>query len=130
MKSIFAVIILIFGSAAWAEATPTPVEQYLMSQGVEIGMAFTSETGLKAIVADAGGQKRLFYVTPDGKHLIAGNVYDAQGKNLTELDLSRVQVPMETGIRLTDKQLTDLYERASHASAKLQGRSNHSCPPS
>ena len=43
---------------------PTEAEQYLLNQGVNISATFPSSTGMKAILADMGGQKRLFYVTP------------------------------------------------------------------
>ncbi|AXZ89092.1 TPA: thiol:disulfide interchange protein DsbG [Pseudomonas aeruginosa] len=76
--------------AAAAETTEvTPVESYLMSKGNTIAQAFPAASGMKGIVVDNGAEKRLFYVTPDGKSLLAGVMFDTQGANLTSVDLAR-----------------------------------------
>lgn len=107
------------GAAPEPAQKPTEAEQYLLNQGVNISATFPSSTGMKAILADMGGQKRLFYVMPDGKQLISGNVYDAKGRNLTEYDLSRVAIPVSDNVQLTEQQLKDVFSRAEHAAAKL-----------
>lgn len=74
--SLLAAVMQLVTTHAWAvdadASKPTPVEQHLMSKGVKIAQTFPSASGLKAIVADNGKEKRLFYVTPDGKSLLVG----------------------------------------------------------
>ncbi|WP_357432374.1 hypothetical protein, partial [Micromonospora sp. NPDC049679] len=65
------------------------MESYLMSKGNMIVHAFPAASGMKGIVVDNGAEKRLFYVTPDGKSLLAGVMFDTQGANLTSVDLAR-----------------------------------------
>lgn len=76
-------------AAAAETAEVTPVESYLMSKGNMIVQAFPAASGMKGIVVDNGAEKRLFYVTPDGKSLLAGVMFDTQGANLTSVDLAR-----------------------------------------
>lgn len=78
--------------AATGQGQPTEAERYLLGQGVKIPTAFQSPSGLKAIVADNGRERKLMYVTPDGKHLILGMVYDTAGNNLTSDDMNRSAV--------------------------------------
>lgn len=101
---------------------PTPVEQHLMSKGVKIAQAFPSASGLKAIVADNGKEKRLFYVTPDGKSLLVGSVYDAVGTNVTTADLSRAGVSDVSGLpSLSDGQLQSIWARAEKLNWVAEG---------
>lgn len=96
-----------------AAGKPSLVEQHLMSKGVKIAQTFPSASGLKAIVADNGKEKRLFYVTPDGKSLLAGTVFDAAGVNVTADDLSRAGVTDSTGLpTLSGDQLQSIWSRA------------------
>lgn len=84
--------LLTFAAGLAAAATPTAAERHLMASGSRIVQRFKSVGGLDAVVADNGKEKRLFYVTPDGQALIAGLVFDAQGRNVTTSDLSRAGV--------------------------------------
>ncbi|MGZ1522169.1 thiol:disulfide interchange protein DsbG [Xanthomonas citri] len=68
---------------------PTPAEQFLIGQGAKITKAFISESGLKAVVADNGRTKQLFYIAPNGKYLMSGTVYDSVGGNVTSNDVAR-----------------------------------------
>ena len=76
---------------------PTEAERFLLSQGVKIPMAFQSASGMKAIVADNGSERKLMYVAPDGKHLILGMVYDTAGNNLTNDDMNRSAIRPSEG---------------------------------
>jgi thiol:disulfide interchange protein DsbG len=78
--------------AAAVQSKPTPAEQYLLSKGVKILQSFPSASGLRAIVADSGTEKRLFYVTPDGKSLILGLVFDTEGNSVTGADMKKAGV--------------------------------------
>ena len=101
---------------------PTPAEKYLMSQGVNIGQAFMSRSGLKAIVADNGTERRLFYVAPDGNSLISGMVFDLGGVNITQEDMARFNVRDVGGNQvLGQDQLGGLWERAGELEYIAEG---------
>jgi thiol:disulfide interchange protein DsbG len=101
---------------------PTQAEQYLMKQGVKISQAFVSRSSLKAIVADNGAERRLFYVTPDGQSLISGMVFDLNGQNITSEDMARFNVKDVGGNQvLSDMQLEDLWKRAGELQYIAEG---------
>lgn len=94
---------------------PTLVEQHLMSKGVKIIQSFPSVSGFKAIVADNGKEKRLFYVTPDGKSLVAGIVFDTAGNNVTATDMTRAGVSDNGNANIKNipaPQLESIWSRA------------------
>ncbi|WP_307546539.1 thiol:disulfide interchange protein DsbG [Xanthomonas sacchari] len=97
MSVVAGVAMLVLAAVATAAAptpaqTPTIAERHLMASGVKVTHRFDSVSGLRAIVADNGSDKRLFYVTPDGKSLIAGLVFDDTGRNVTTDDMSRAGI--------------------------------------
>lgn len=113
IKGWAAALLMVFMGHAWAANTVTPVEKNLMAKGVQIVQTFPSSSGLKAIIADNGKEKRLFYVTPDGKSLIVGMVFDTNGENVTTADMSRAGVTDVGGAKtLTDAQLESIWARA------------------
>jgi len=112
IKGWAAALLIIFLGQAWAADTVTPVEKNLMTKGVKIVQSFPSASGLKAIIADNGKEKRLFYVTPDGRSLIVGMVFDTAGENVTTADMSRAGVTDVGGAKtLTDAQLESIWAR-------------------
>lgn len=83
---------VIVGMAIWASASLAAIseaETHLTASGARIVQTFNSVSGLKALVADNGKERRLFYASPDGKSLIVGTVFDAKGVNVTSADLAR-----------------------------------------
>jgi len=119
-----AILLAAFGSrAANTAPTPTAAEQRLMASGAKIVQAFPSVSGLKAIVADNGREKRLFYVTPDGNSLIVGNVFDSKGINVTTADTDRASIVASTaGVpSLTEAQLQDIWGRAEKLQWVVEG---------
>lgn len=70
-------------SVAFAAAPrPAPLEA-LEKRGLTIVGALPNPAGLNAYAAHMGTQPVALYVTPDGKHVIAGTLFDAAGKDLT-----------------------------------------------
>ena len=77
-------------SIAFAAAPrPAPLAA-LERQGLTIVDTFPSPGGLTAYAAHMGTEPVALYVTPDGKHVIAGTLFDAGGKNLTTEALAKV----------------------------------------
>ncbi|TAL63606.1 MAG: thiol:disulfide interchange protein DsbG [Burkholderiaceae bacterium] len=110
----------------WAQETLGPAEQHLVDSGSKITRRFTSASGLTAIVADNGKEQRLFYVTPDGKNIILGAVFDAAGHNLTAQDLAsavgRSSGPSASaGEAASEPDARPLFERATKAQWIAEG---------
>jgi thiol:disulfide interchange protein DsbG len=83
---------------AIAQERPAPLRA-LETQGVTIIGTFPAPGGLTAWAGYAGQQPVALYATPDGKHVIAGTMLDADGKNLTRTALENaVRGPMTAGI--------------------------------
>lgn len=73
--------ILVSGSACQPSVTQEDpgILEKLEQQGVVIVDTFSTPGGLKAWAAYLQGEPIAFYVTPDGKHLIAGTLIDSNG---------------------------------------------------
>lgn len=101
---------------------PTPAEQFLIGQGASITKAFVSESGLKAVVADNGRTKKLFYISPNGKYVLSGTIYDSVGGNVTSNDVARGGI--EDGGKaeaLTPEASGALWQQAEQASWIAEG---------
>jgi thiol:disulfide interchange protein DsbG len=84
--------------AADTDAARPAALKALEAQGVKIVGTFPSPGGLTAYAAYAGQQPVALYATPDGKHVIAGTMLDAEGKNVTRAALEQaVRAPMAAG---------------------------------
>jgi len=69
--------------------------QALEKQGVTVVGTFPAPGGLTAWAAYIGQRPLSLFVTPDGKHVIAGTLLDAQGKEVAEAALEQaVRGPM------------------------------------
>ena len=81
-------------------ATPRPAPlEALERQGLTIVGTFPSPGGLTAYAAHMGTEPVALYVTPDGKHVIAGTLFDAAGKNLTVAVLEKtLATPMANAV--------------------------------
>lgn len=88
------VVLIALASAAASQAlaaTPLPAPlQALQKQGLSIVGTFPSPGGMTAYAAHAGTEPIALYLTPDGKHVIAGSLFDATGRNLTTTALDKV----------------------------------------
>lgn len=72
--------------------------QALEKQGVTIVGTFPAPGGLTAWAGYIGQRPLSIFVTPDGKHVIAGTLLDAQGKEVAEAALEQaVRGPMTAG---------------------------------
>ncbi len=63
-------------AVAQNQGAVTPAEQRLLSKGVKVTQSFPSVSGLRAIIADSGTEKRLFSITPEGQSLIVAMVLE------------------------------------------------------
>ncbi len=74
--------VLLSASASGGDDYPPPV-QALVDQGVEIAAEFDTPAGLTGYAAFSQGQPFAFYLTPDGAHVVVGNMLDDEGRDLT-----------------------------------------------
>jgi thiol:disulfide interchange protein DsbG len=91
-----AAAVLAAASATSFAAPPVPAAvQALEKKGVTIVGTFPAPGGLTAWAAYAGQHPVALYLTPDGKHVIAGTMYDADGKEAAQDALEKaVRGPM------------------------------------
>jgi thiol:disulfide interchange protein DsbG len=84
-------------SAPASSQAPAAV-QALEKKGVTIVGTFPAPGGLTAWAGYAGQHPVALYVTPDGKHVIAGTMFDADGKEAADDALEKaVRGPMASG---------------------------------
>lgn len=90
--AVVVVIALASAAASLAFAAPplpAPLAA-LQKQGLSIVGSFPSPGGMTAYAGHAGTEPVALYLTPDGKHVIAGTLFDVNGKNLTTAGLEKV----------------------------------------
>lgn len=94
VTSTVVVLMIALASAAASlafAAPPLPATlAALQKQGLSIVGTLPSPGGMTAYAAHAGTDPVALYLTPDGKHVIAGTLLDATGKNLTAAGLEKV----------------------------------------
>ena len=91
MSTVVVLIALASAVSLVFAAPPLPAPlQALEKKGLSVVGKFSSPSGMTAYAAHAGTEPIALYLTPDGKHVIAGTLFDASGKNLTEAGLEKV----------------------------------------
>lgn len=97
--TVLALATLCAGAAAAPADPPPPIAvQALQKKGVTIVGTFPAPGGLTAWAGYAGQHPVALYVTPDGKHVIAGTMFDADGKEAADDALEKaVRGPMTSG---------------------------------
>ncbi|SEJ02243.1 thiol:disulfide interchange protein DsbG [Pseudomonas sp. NFR16] len=72
-----------------AEELPAPIKA-LEAKGATIKGSFDAPGGLKGYAAQYQNQGMALYLTPDGKHVLAGNLFDEKGEDLSEAPLQKL----------------------------------------
>lgn len=75
---------------------PAPV-QALVKQGVTIQGTLPAPDGYRGYLASYGGQPVPIYVMPDGKHAVAGTLFDADGNDLTRSAMAAAGPTLDAG---------------------------------
>jgi protein-disulfide isomerase len=92
------------------------VLRFLQSQGVKLTTLGT-EGGLPGYLGESPNSRmQVFYITPDGSHVIAGLMFDAQGANVTGVQLGEMQRRFESA----QKQLSPATTPAPAAASSSQ----------
>lgn len=96
--SSLVLVITLAHSAVSAQEKPASL-QALEKRGVNIVGTFPSPGGLTAWAGYMDTQPMVLYQTPDGKHVIAGTMFNANGKDVTEAMLGKaVDKRMSEGV--------------------------------
>lgn len=88
-------------ATTWVQAAPErpAALQALQKQGVTVVGTFPAPGGLTAWAGYIGQRPLALYETPDGKHVIAGTLLDAQGNEVAEAALEKaVRAPMADAV--------------------------------
>ena len=77
-----------------AEELPEAIKK-IEAKGAKIVGQFDAPDGLRGYAAQYQNRGLALYLTPDGKHVLLGNLYDADGNDLTSAPLQKlVYAPM------------------------------------
>ncbi len=77
-----------------AEELPAAVRQ-IEAKGAKVVGSFDAPNGLKGYAAQFQNRGVALYLTPDGKHVLVGSLFDEQGRDLSEQPLEQmVYAPM------------------------------------
>ncbi|WDH33602.1 thiol:disulfide interchange protein DsbG [Pseudomonas chlororaphis] len=81
-----------------AEELPLAIKN-IEAKGAKIVGSFDAPNGLKGYAAQYQNRGMALYLTPDGKHVLLGNLYDADGKDLSAEPLQKlVYAPMAKAV--------------------------------
>ena len=93
MNAWLVLVLALFASVAFAASDlPAPI-QALQKHGLTIRGKMPAPPGYKGYLADFKGQSLPVYLLPDGKHTVVGNLFDANGKDLTSGPFTRAMRP-------------------------------------
>ena len=80
------------------EALPKAIQQ-LQAKGAVIKGSFDAPDGLRGYAAEYQNNGIALYLTPDGKHVLVGSLFDEQGQDLSAAPLDKlVYGPMSKSI--------------------------------
>jgi len=82
LKVCLGMLLALFVTAAFAGTLPAPVKA-LQRQGLVIRGEMSAPPGFRGFLADYKGRRIPVYLLPDGKHTMIGNLFDADGRDLT-----------------------------------------------
>lgn len=113
---------------AHAEDWPAPIKQ-IEAKGAKIIGTFDAPSGLTGYAAQYQNRGMALYLTADGKHVIAGNLYDAQGNDLSTAPLEKlVYAPMAKEIWAKMEKSSWIQDGDKNAPRTVYLFSDPNCP--
>ena len=107
---------------------PKAIEQ-LQAKGAEIKGTFDAPNGLKGYAAAYQNNGIALYLTPDGKHVLVGSLFDEQGKDLSAEPLEKlVYAPMSKAIWAKMEKSAWIADGRDDAPRKVYLFSDPNCP--
>ena len=80
---------LLQSSLVHAEEWPAPIKK-IEAKGAKIIGSFDAPSGMRGYAAQYQNRGMALYLTPDGKNVLVGNLYDADGKDLSLAPLQKL----------------------------------------
>ncbi len=91
-------LVLLAAPLLHAEELPQAIQQ-LQAKGAVIKGSFDAPNGLRGYAAEYQNNGIALYLTPDGKHVLVGSLFDEQGQDLSAEPLEKlVYAPMSKAI--------------------------------
>ncbi|MGL5241522.1 MAG: thiol:disulfide interchange protein DsbG, partial [Kluyvera ascorbata] len=130
MKSTLLMALTLMPALAFA-STPLPdvVKRFSEQQNIKIIKEIDAPGGLKSWVGQYQDMGVTLFLTPDGKHVVSGYLYDDKGKNLSE-DFFKSEIYIPLGREMWQK-LNDahaLKEGPDSAERKVVVFADPFCP--
>jgi thiol:disulfide interchange protein DsbG len=126
--STLAVASLLTFQAALADDLPAPIKA-LQDKGANIKGSFDAPGGLKGYAAEYQKQGMALYLTPDGKQVLAGNLFNEKGEDLSDAPLQKlVYEPMTKELWNQMENSTWIADGAKTAPKVIYLFSDANCP--
>lgn len=111
-----------------AENLPKPIQQ-MQAKGAEIKGSFDAPNGLRGYAAQYQNNALALYLTPDGKHVLVGSLFDEQGKDLSAEPLQKlVYAPMSKALWAKMESAAWIADGNDSAPRKVYLFSDPNCP--
>jgi thiol:disulfide interchange protein DsbG len=111
-----------------AEELPAPIKA-LQAKGAHIVSSFDAPGGLRGYAAEYNKQAIALYLTADGEHVLAGNLYNAKGQDLSRAPLEKlVYEPMSKEIWAKLEKTTWIADGSQTAPKIVYLFSDANCP--
>ncbi|MGE7991996.1 thiol:disulfide interchange protein DsbG [Pseudomonas sp. NPDC089554] len=111
-----------------AEDLPKAVQQ-LEAKGAKIKGSFDAPNGLRGYAAEYQNNGIALYLTPDGKHVLVGSLFDEQGQDLSAEPLEKlVYAPMSKEIWANLEKTAWIADGKADAPRTLYVFSDPNCP--
>lgn len=101
-------------------AEMAPVLSWLQTQGVKLTY-LGDEGGLKAYLGEsANGKQQVFYVAPDGDHVVAGLLFKRDGMNVTGVQVGEMQQRFREAQQKYEEALKSSHEPSEDMKRQLR----------
>lgn len=128
LRSLLFVLSAAAAPIALAASYPAPV-QFMTEHGVKVLRRFPAPSGLTGYIGQVHGQSFAFYVTADGKSLLIGRLFDAEGKNITAVDMHKYAPKPDLQAAWRKLEKADWFaEGATHPKAIIYEFTDPNCP--
>jgi len=128
-KLLLLSLLAIAGRAISAEAVPEVIKNFGEQQGIKIVKKIDAPGGAPAWLGQYQDMGVTLFLTPDGKHVISGYLYDDKGKNLSEAVFQKeIYIPLGREMWKSLNAAHPLKEGADNAPRKVFVFADPFCP--
>lgn len=128
MRAWVVLILALLSASVAAGQLPAPIRA-LQGQGLTIRSTLDAPPGFHGYVAEYNGRPLPVYLLPDGKHVVVGSLFDAEGHDLTQGAMSAATKPkLDRGSWQALAKSTWIAEGAAHPERVVYVFSDTECP--